>query len=60
MLLAKLLKALCQKHAHRLHHAENVGHCAYLGSVAMFAHGPYAVAAGVLLVLVVLAMLAGE
>lgn len=43
-----------------VHKAHIAAHCSYLGSVWWFAHGPYAIAAGVLLVVVLTGALFGE
>ena len=38
-----------------LHRGEAIGHPAYLSLVAMFGHGPYAIMAGILAIIIVLA-----
>jgi hypothetical protein len=62
--ITKLFFRICCAYARRwsrqLHAAEKGLHTTYLGTVALFAHGAYAYAAGALLVVVVLLMLAGE
>ena len=51
--------------AHRLNHkavrrAHHATHLTYLGCVTIFAHGPYAWAAGALLLVTVVSLFAGE
>jgi len=43
-----------------VHHMEIAVHCSYLGLVAVEAHSTYGVAAGVLLVVVILHVVSGE
>lgn len=43
-----------------VHKAEHAMHCVYLGCVTVFAHGPYAYAAGGLLAIVVVAIITGD
>lgn len=56
----RLCCAVARHWSRQLHMAEKGLHTAYLASVATFAHGAYAYAAGALLVVVVLLLLAGE
>lgn len=43
-----------------VHKTEHAMHCVYLGCVAVFAHGPYAYAAGGLLFVCVIAIVTGD
>jgi len=59
-LLQKKLKLEIPDKHKMLHHTHTTVHCTYLGAVFQGAHGAYAYAAGVLLLVILLGLFIGE
>lgn len=55
----KINKLITVRFKHLLQSVEHWMHCVYLGTVATFAQGPYAYAAGGLLIVLVVALMTG-
>lgn len=59
LLQKKITFRVPDKHT-ALHHTHTAVHCTYLGAVFQGAHGMYAYAAGVLLIVIIIGLFIGE